>query len=121
MKAGDIVLYKRRGCDSYELGVVKSVLDDGSAFVWYSGGDTAARTPADCLFGFDNSAASVVSEHAGHGTCRFELDETEGERRCSSCGEFVTQHSADMEYFVTELTAEAFTHCPFCGAKVVER
>lgn len=53
-------------------------------------------------------------------TCRFELDETEGERRCSSCGEFVTQHSVDMEYFVTELTAEAFTHCPFCGAKVVD-
>lgn len=63
MRDGDLVLYRRRGCDSFELGVVKRMNEDGSAFVWYSGGDTAARTPADCLFGFENAAASAVAAH----------------------------------------------------------
>lgn len=64
-------------------------------------------------------AAARALGYAKERTCRFELDETGGERRCSSCGEFVTQHSVDEEYFVTELTAEMFEHCPFCGAKAV--
>lgn len=67
MKPGDLVLYKRRGCDVYELGVVKSMRDDG-AFVWYSGGDTAAATPADCLFEFENDARAVVEAHAVSGS-----------------------------------------------------
>lgn len=76
MRAGDLVLYKRRGCDSYELGVVKRTLDDGSAFVWYSGGDTAAHTPADCLLEFQNAAKSVCIAHLQKGEMR----------RCPACG-----------------------------------
>lgn len=64
IKPGDVVLYKRRGCDSYELGIVKSrnYRDDGW-FVYYSGGDTAASTPDDCLFEFENAADLLLAAH----------------------------------------------------------
>lgn len=64
IKQGDAVLYKRRGCDSYELGIVKArnVRDDGW-FVYYSGGDTAANTPDDCLFEFENAADLLLAAH----------------------------------------------------------
>lgn len=71
MREGGLILYKRRGCDDYELGVVKTILSDGGALVWYSGGDTAAMTPADCLFEFENAAMTTVFKHAErrlHGT-----------------------------------------------------
>lgn len=61
---GSLVLYKRRGCDSYELGVVKcrNHTDDGW-FVWYSMGETAADTPDDCLFEFENAAHGALRGH----------------------------------------------------------
>lgn len=66
VKPGDLVLYKRRGCGSYELGVVKSRNAKGDGwFVWYSGGDTAASTPDDCLLAFGNLASEVVRAHLG--------------------------------------------------------
>ena len=64
VKPGDVVLYKRRGCDSYELGVVRSRNGrDAGWFVCYSGGDTAASTPDDCLFEFENDASAVLAAH----------------------------------------------------------
>lgn len=120
MKAGDIVLYKRRGCDSYELGVVKNTLDDGSAFVWYSGGDTAARTPADCLFGFDNPAASVVSEHAGRGTCRMRYDPVHCDYVCTACGEWHNTGMYDACDADDVILLRPYKYCPNCGAKVVD-
>ncbi len=53
-------------------------------------------------------------------TCTFVYDDGEGEFKCDACGEFVTQHDTWEEYCVTELTAECFDYCPFCGAKVVD-
>lgn len=53
-------------------------------------------------------------------TCGFVLDEGEHEFKCDACGCFVTQHYPSREeYCVTQLTAECFVYCPFCGAKVV--
>lgn len=45
-KAGQYVIY--RNGDSYEIGKIKRVVDDG-AFVYYSSGDTASKTPFDCI------------------------------------------------------------------------
>lgn len=50
---GEAVLYRRRGSDRFEVGVVKSVVGDG-AFVWYSSGDAAAKTPFDCIVKLEN-------------------------------------------------------------------
>lgn len=45
-KAGDLIIY--RNGDRYEIGKIKRVVQDG-AFVWYHEGDTAAKTPFDCM------------------------------------------------------------------------
>lgn len=52
-KPGEAVLYRRRGSEHFEVGVVKSVAEDG-AFVWYSSGDTASKTPFDCIVELKN-------------------------------------------------------------------
>ena len=41
-KEGQLVIYK--GIYGYEVGKIKRIKDDESAFVWYHGGDTAALT-----------------------------------------------------------------------------
>ena len=45
-KEGELVLYQNG--DRYEIGKIKRLTDTG-AFVWYSEGDTAAKTPYECL------------------------------------------------------------------------
>lgn len=41
-KEGELIIYKNG--DSYEIGKIKR-LTPGGAFVWYSEGETAAKTP----------------------------------------------------------------------------
>lgn len=53
VKPGDIIAYQRRDTQHFEIGLVKSVMDDG-AFVYYSNGDTAAKTPFDCICKIQN-------------------------------------------------------------------
>ena len=45
-KPGQHVIY--RNGDSYEIGKIKRIVKDG-AYVYYSDGDTAAKTPFDCM------------------------------------------------------------------------
>ena len=47
MKPGDVVVY--RNGDSAEIGVVKRMRDNDTAFVAYHSGDTCAATPVRCL------------------------------------------------------------------------
>lgn len=56
-KEGEYVIYQNG--DRYELGLVKRVVDDG-AFVWYHSGDTASKTPFDCMHKLAN--AYVIGE-----------------------------------------------------------
>lgn len=45
-KAGDLIIYQNGS--SYEIGKIKRLAEDGSgAWVYYSGGDTASKTPYD--------------------------------------------------------------------------
>lgn len=41
-RAGQYVIYKNG--DTYEIGLVKHIVDDTCTFVWYHEGDTAAKT-----------------------------------------------------------------------------
>ena len=43
---GEYIIYMNR--DRLELGRIKRVVEDG-AYVYYSEGDTAAKTPFDCM------------------------------------------------------------------------
>lgn len=50
-KEGELIIY--RNGDSYEVGKIKRLTETG-AFVWYSEGDTAAKTPYDCMHKITN-------------------------------------------------------------------
>lgn len=45
-KEGEYIIYVNG--DRYEIGKIKRIVNDG-AFVWYSSGETAAKTPFDCM------------------------------------------------------------------------
>ncbi|MFA6620621.1 MAG: hypothetical protein WCS90_05795 [Bacilli bacterium] len=62
-EVGEAIIYKNG--DSYEIGIVKRVCDkkDGEEqdyFVYYHVGDTAARTPENCMNKIRNSCAYEI-------------------------------------------------------------
>lgn len=60
---GEYIIYQNG--DRYEIGKIKRIVSDG-AFVWYSNGDTAAKTPFDCMHKIMNEY--VIGE-TGLGGC----------------------------------------------------
>lgn len=63
-REGELIIYQNG--DRYEIGKIKRFVKDG-AFVWYSEGDTAAKTPFDCMHKLLNrytiNKTSLGSEH----------------------------------------------------------
>ncbi len=49
---GELIIYQNG--DYYEIGKIKRLTPTG-AFVWYSEGDTAAKTPFECMHKLINS------------------------------------------------------------------
>ena len=49
---GDLIIYQNG--DRFEIGKIKHLTDNG-AFVWYSSGETAAKTPYDCMHKLTNA------------------------------------------------------------------
>ena len=54
---GEYIIYQNG--DRYELGKIKRITDDG-AFVYYTCGDTASKTPFECMHKLSN--AYVIGE-----------------------------------------------------------
>ena len=50
-KEGEYIIYQNG--ERYEIGKIKRIVNNG-AFVWYSSGDTAAKTPFDCMHKLEN-------------------------------------------------------------------
>lgn len=50
-KIGEYIVYVNG--DTYEIGQIKRITDNG-AFVWYHEGETAAKTPFDCMHKIKN-------------------------------------------------------------------
>ena len=50
-EVGELIVY--RNGDRYEIGKIKSFTETG-AFVWYSSGSTAAKTPFECMHKLTN-------------------------------------------------------------------
>ena len=48
---GEYIIYVNG--DHYEIGKIKRIARDG-AFVWYHSGDTAAKTPFECMHKLKN-------------------------------------------------------------------
>lgn len=59
---GQYVLY--RNGESYQIGRVKRAVD-GAAFVWYSSGETASRTPLENLRVLDNAHDIMATDLGG--------------------------------------------------------
>lgn len=57
-KPGEVIIYQNG--DSYELGIVKRVCEDGDCFVYYHTGDTAARTPKENMHKIINTYAFKI-------------------------------------------------------------
>jgi len=51
--AGQLVVYMKPGMESCEVGKIKRLCEDG-AFVWYHGGETAAKTRYEDLIPISN-------------------------------------------------------------------
>ncbi len=51
-REGELIIYQNG--DRYEIGKIKRLTETG-AFVWYSEGDTAAKTPYDCMHKITNA------------------------------------------------------------------
>ncbi len=62
---GEYIIY--RNGERYELGKIKRITEDG-AFVWYHDGETAAKTPFDCMYKIVNE--HVIGETSLGGTMR---------------------------------------------------
>lgn len=64
-KEGEYIIYQNG--DRYEIGKIKRITDNG-AFVWYNEGETAAKTPFDCMHKLINSFTIKASSLGGvHG------------------------------------------------------
>lgn len=64
-KSGELIIY--RNGERYEIGKIKRVTKDG-AFVWYHEGDTAAKTPFDCMYKLVNAYTIKETSLGGTGT-----------------------------------------------------
>lgn len=65
-KEGDLIIYQNG--DRFEIGKIKRITEDG-AFVWYSSGETAAKTPFDCMHKLVNGYV-IEQESLGAGQDR---------------------------------------------------
>lgn len=63
-KESEYIIY--RNGERYELGRIKRITEDG-AFVWYSNGETAAKTPFDCMHKIENSYVISETKLGGEG------------------------------------------------------
>lgn len=63
-REGELVIYKNG--DSYEIGKIKRLTPNG-AFIWYSEGDTASKTPYEAIQKIINTYA--IKETALGGVC----------------------------------------------------
>ena len=54
-EVGEAIIYQNG--DSYELGIIKKICDNGDCFVNYHTGDTAARTPKKYIHKIRNNYA----------------------------------------------------------------
>lgn len=63
-KEGEYIVYQNG--ERFEIGKIKRITNDG-AFVWYHEGETAAKTPFDCMRklvnGFTIKATSLGGAH----------------------------------------------------------
>lgn len=61
-KEGELIVYQNG--DRFEIGKIKRITEDG-AFVWYHEGETAAKTPFDCMHKLVNAYTILKNSLGG--------------------------------------------------------
>ena len=61
-KPGELIIYQNG--DRFEIGKIKRITEDG-AFVWYHEGETAAKTPFDCMHKLVNAYTILKNSLGG--------------------------------------------------------
>ena len=120
MKAGQYIIY--RNGERYEIGKIKRVTEDG-AFVYYSEGDTAAKTPFECMHPLTNEYVIKETSLGGEQLtiqpkrgrwiyCEDSMADCVDGYRCDQCGFFTPwdyQHKS-IDYI------KDYNFCPNCGS-----
>lgn len=129
-KPGEYIIYQNG--ERFELGKIKRVTDDG-AFVYYHEGDTAAKTPFDCMQKLINAytikADSLGGEDPGkppvwkNGETVFHVSRADGtggfeknkwaEWTCPACGWFVGE-----QYIPRHHNQQKSNFCSRCGQRI---
>ena len=59
----DYIIYKNG--DTFQIGQIKRIVSDG-AFVWYTSGDTASKTPFSMMYKIENDYLIGETNLGGH-------------------------------------------------------
>ena len=94
-REGELILYQNGS--RFEIGRIKRIVNDG-AFVYYHSGDTAAKTPFDCMRKLTNAHTIVQTTLGGGEACSAEFV-------CPVCGKDVHDLYRSVKY-----------HCLMCGS-----
>ena len=100
-RPGEYIIYQNG--ERFEIGKIKRVTDDG-AFVYYNEGDTAAKTPFDCMHKLVN-ASTIKADSLGG-----EAPETTNEERIRSLS---TERLARYIYDLGNGREYCYGHCAF--------
>lgn len=89
---GEFILYQNG--NRFEIGEIKRIVDDG-AFVYYSEGETAAKTPFDCMRKITNAHTIKSTSLGGKIVGEYNLykgtNPEQEQYTCSACGKMVNR------------------------------
>lgn len=102
-KAGEFIIYQNG--ERFQIGKIKRVTDDG-AFVFYSEGDTAAKTPFHCMHKIENAYVIKGSSLGGERKARkakgADLEHCDSCQKRHFCESYSLISAYDMDGISTE-------------------
>ena len=94
---GEYIIYQNG--ERFEIGKIKRVTDDG-AFVYYHEGETAAKTPFDCMHklvnGFTVKETTLGGNVPAFVALQKELNDCRNEL-CLACGRYTMRHKGHCD------------------------
>lgn len=112
-KEGEYIIYQNG--EYFEIGKIKRLTDDG-AFVWYSEGETAAKTPSDHMHKIENGYAIRVT-YLGGADAIEDLNSADGGYAVGYQLGYAVGKANGAAGVSGSRTSDEFSACPFCGGK----
>ena len=118
-KVGELIVYQNG--DRFEIGRIKRLVNDG-AFVWYSSGETAAKTPFDCMHKLNNAYTITETTLGGMDTDKAVSEEVQihgamvyGCKDCRSRWIMYLEKGLEEPGCEDRKPVPFGIRCPFCG------